>query len=98
VRFRSKPQEVEALQWTGDDPLGMQRFCGPNPDVGDPLIWRFYVDNGEGRLLAGVDGAQGWVPVPVGHWVVYPPGDRSDVWPVEDGYFRGKYEPADDGE
>ena len=26
------------------------------------------------------------------------PRGVTEVWPVEDGYFRGKYEPADDGE
>jgi hypothetical protein len=44
------------------------------------------------EVLAGKDGAQEWVPVPVGHWLVHPPGDLANVWPVEDAYFRAKYE------
>lgn len=87
--YRSKPQDVEAIQWTGDNGGEVvtaipekTRFSYYAPDSADPGLW----------ILAGVDGAQEWVPVPVGHWLVHPPGDLSDVWPVEDEYFRTKYE------
>ena len=46
-------------------------------------------------MLAGKDGAQGWVPLPLGHWVVRQPGDLSDHWPVDPDYFAGKYETAE---
>jgi hypothetical protein len=51
---------------------------------------------GKLELLAGKDGAQEWVPVPVGHWLVCQPGNKSDVWPVDPDYFAGKYELAVD--
>lgn len=87
--YRSKPQEVEAVQWTGEN--------------GRELIAAFdgkvtVETRGDGEyfclLLAGKDGAQQWVPVPIGHWLVHQPGDLSDIWPVEDGYFQVKYEEA----
>lgn len=82
--YRSKPQEVEAIQWTGDNAVDVLSA------VPDKTVYRR--DRNELRLQAGVDGAQEWVPVPIGHWLVHPPGDLSDVWPVEDEYFRNKYE------
>lgn len=81
-RYVSKPQQVEAIQWTGDQvPIIGSVFFG---------VVRFTWDGLE--LLAGKDGAQGWVPVPVGHWLVRNPGDPSDNWPVDPVYFAGKYD------
>jgi hypothetical protein len=87
--YRSKPSTIEAVQWDdknfpecvafGD---GKVRFIKTAPDVM------------ELQLLAGKDGAQDWVPVPVGHWLVNQPGDKSDIWPVEADYFAAKYEPV----
>ncbi len=95
--YRSKPQIVEAVHWTGDNWDEVMPFGGPDgklastvddsvrpPTAGLPL-----------QLMAGKDGAQGWVDVPVGHWLVNQPGDKSDIWPVEDAYFQAKYEAAD---
>jgi len=79
--YRSRPQTIEAVQWTGDnvtdlwDVFGARKIYGPHET--NPTL----------RLLAGKDGAQGWVSVPVGHWIVRKPGDDSDMWPVDPEYF-----------
>lgn len=90
--YVSKPQKVQAVQWKGNNGAscvafapGKVRSAAPEEPEPDGLM-----------LLAGKDGSQGWVPVPVGHWLVCQPGDLSDVWPVEDDYFQSKYEPAHD--
>lgn len=99
MRYRSKPQEVEAIQWTGDNwdeirgalpqkvllDFGTTWAPSDQPDAE-------YTKADQLMLLAGKDGAQDWVPVPLGHWLVHQPNDISDVWPVEDFYFRAKYE------
>ena len=91
-RFRSKPQEVEAFQWSGpdcEDELVDEFFGGVPPDkVG------YYISfDGDGlELRAGNNGAQGWVPVPIGHWIVRKPGDLTDHWPVDPDYFAAKYD------
>lgn len=87
--YRSKPSVIEAVQHTGDF-VALQQFAGDKVKIGE--------EPGDGKLmlLAGVDGAQEWVPVPVGHWLVNQPGDKSDIWPVEAGYFEGKYEAVDE--
>jgi hypothetical protein len=84
MRYRTKPSEIQAVQWRGDNFQELVDF-GATVDRGP---------DGDGRLLleAGKDGAQGWVPVPVGHWIVRNPGDLTDHWPIDDDYFAGKYE------
>jgi hypothetical protein len=88
VRFRSKPQFVEAVQYDGTlDAIKAARRMGAKfVSYGQPAS--------PGALLAGKDGAQGWVDVPVGHWIVTD-GSGNDFWPVEHEYFTAKYEPAE---
>lgn len=91
VRYISKPSEIEAVQWTGDNAEEVLAFTNGRPR----LVEFRKVEGDEGwslRLRAGKDGAQKHVPVPVGHWIVHPPGDLSDVWPVDPDYFAKKYE------
>lgn len=83
--YQSRPQQVEAIQWT-DDNLAQVKLA---------LRDKITVDiDGQLLLLAGKDGAQKWVPVPVGHWLVHQPGDLTDVWPVDPEYFASKYTEA----
>lgn len=95
MRYLSKPSAIDAVQWTGDNADEVASFAG--------LKVRFVVEDGEKmpfrnggplELRAGKDGAQGWVPVPVGHWLVMAPGDPSDIWPVDPDYFADKYRAA----
>lgn len=87
MRYRSKPSEIEAVQWTGDN---------YHPDITRFLPGDLhYVDRNSVLFIkAGKDGAQDYVPVPVGHWIVHPPGDLTDIWPVDPDYFTAKYEPV----
>ena len=85
--YRSKPQEVEAVQWTGQNTHDVLRFALAK-------VTRVKPGDHDLLLLAGQDGAQGWVPVPVGHWLVRRPGDETDMWPVDPDYFASKYEPV----
>jgi len=87
--FLSKPQQVEAIQWTGDN--GQELIDAHNGKV-TVERWRPDEDEWHCTLLAGVGGAQDWVPVPVGHWIVHPPGDLADIWPVQDEVFRSRYD------
>lgn len=55
--YRSKPQHVEAVQWTGENLPTLVEALGSKV--------RFETIGGL-QLRAGKGGAQGWVPVPVG--------------------------------
>lgn len=98
TRFRSKPQEVEAIQWNGANADAIRAFIGTarllssdNAIVcGGAVMGR----RTSIQLLAGKDGAQGFVPVPLWHWIVRSPDNHSDVWPVDPTYFAAKYEKA----
>lgn len=101
--YRSRPTDIEAVQWLGftgnpESPEDLEAsieavvaFAGEKITVKSAGI-----DGRQLYLLAGKDGAQGWVPVPVLHWIVRLPGDDSDLWPVDDQFFTGKYEPVVD--
>lgn len=80
MKYRSRPQTVEAVQWTGDNFDDIQDF-GAQVRRRDGLL----------QLKAGKDGVQEWVPVPVAHWVVRQDGDLSDHWLVDPDYFAAKY-------
>lgn len=88
--YKSKPTLVEAIHWVGTNFDEVSLFApekvmrvqhGSDPARDNHL-----------ELLAGKEGAQDWVPVPVGHWLVHPPGDLSDIWPVEHEFFQSRYE------
>lgn len=95
ARYRSKPSEVEAVQWVGTDWTPVESFYSNWHELrkfaSGKVEWEGSF-NEQMKLRAGKDGAQGWVVVPKGHWIVRSPGDPSDYWPVEDSYFRTKYE------
>lgn len=82
ARYVSVPQEIEAVQWIGDNVSALTEFAGTKFEV-EP--------DGSATLLSGKDGAQGRVPLPVGHWAVNMPDDKSDIWPVDNDYFTSKY-------
>lgn len=98
--FRSRPQVVEAIQWTDTTHVHDIRVWASDPAFSlheSKVRYRAagFDVIGEPPLLevkAGVDGVQGWVPVPLGHFLVRRPGDWSDIWPVEENYFKSKYE------
>ena len=94
MKFISKPTTVEAIQWDGASSTVDRMRDAHMP------VYVLWVEErvADLSLLAGVDGAQDRVPVPVGHWVVRAEGVLNDHWPVEDGYFRAKYDVASDGQ
>ena len=80
--YTSKPTTIQAVQWTGDNLETLQDFA------------RLKIGHGAGTeviLEAGADGAQGWVHLPVGHWVVRKPGDDTHYWTIDPDYFADKY-------
>lgn len=86
--YKSKPQLVEAVQWTGDDEnLYEVLEFAPGKVRYDHTSQKLY-------LFAGKEGDQDWVPVSLWYWLVHPPNDDSDVRPVDPDYFAKKYERA----
>ena len=88
VRYRSRPQEVDAIQWTEGttidgvkDWVHDRRYVRLDFDTSALWLW-----NGEG---------DGWTAVPFGWWIVRG-GDPDRYWPVAPEYFSAVYEQVGD--
>lgn len=101
--FRSKPKLVEAIRY--DDPFDIDRIVRflLNAEFTYVLTDHYVrparhelrpVHSTTIQIRAGVDGAQGWVNVPLGHWIVRSPGDMDHHWPVDPDVFAATYKPV----
>ena len=92
--FDRKPvAPLEALQWDG------RNFDAIADWVGQDRIR--YVGTHDSRLewsrlewlelWCGTDGAQGWVPVPVDHWIAK--SSPTDLYPIDPEYFDSHFTP-----
>lgn len=77
MKFRTKPFEIEAIQWTGDNAIQIRRFVGPgNFDSKASKVW---------------DHLQGtWVNVNLNDWIIR--GMKDEFYPCADEVFQAKYE------
>lgn len=78
-RFRKRPVEVAAIQWTGENLDEVRAFLGD--------AWIGQYANGAVTLPT----LHGPVPAEVGAWVLRGP---RDFWPVESETFAETYEPV----
>jgi hypothetical protein len=86
MRYVGRPKQVEAVQWNGDKESFEELLEARMPvEIDDDVLY----------LWSGKDGAQGWVPVPVGSWVVRLLGEERDHWPVDPDFFDAEYEERD---
>lgn len=85
--YRSKPTYIDTVQWTGENSQEVLKFAQGKirPQSFDPSDFEL-------ELLAGVDGDQGWVHVPVGHWIVCEPEKTCGFWVVKPEFMESKYE------
>lgn len=97
-RFRSLPSEIDAIRWNGLNFGEVREWLGKTHNEQTKAKLQPNVDGYDLLILAGVDGASGYVDVPVGHWVASNPGDRSDVWPLDHGRMLAKYVPVAAGD
>ncbi|QAX92888.1 hypothetical protein KNU39_gp78 [Gordonia phage Mutzi] len=92
-RYRKKPVEAEAIQWTGDNPYAVRAFTGmhkPDPHrSGDHFV--FTVESGVGKLYVAANGA--WLDIEVGEWIIR---DAKGFYPCKPDIFAGSYEPVED--
>ena len=83
-------QRVWAVRWHGD-PDSLKSIVGLGAHFEAPEGTLTLSDDGSpGKLLAGVNGEQGWVEVPIGSWVLK--GGANDYWPVANDVFEQTYE------
>lgn len=80
--YRSKPSEIEALQWTGDNRAEISKWCGIRPD-GMPV---FCVTRGNADLWS--EASQAWNSLEVGHWVAR---DVLGFYPIHSEVFARRW-------
>ena len=85
-RYRRRSTYIQAVQW--DDKASSHRAI---LELGAEFEVPF-VRGAPARMLAGKSGAQGWVDVPVGHWVAKASAD--DFYPIDPDVFAETYESA----
>lgn len=86
-KFRKKPVEIEAIQWTGKNPAAVRAFTGMHklPNGGDHFV--FTTQSGHGELFVAANGA--WLDIEVGEWVIQ---DARGFYPCKPDIFEKTYE------
>lgn len=87
-RFRTKPVEITAVQWTGDNYIEMLDWAGasfttavvPATGITDPEF--------TGAIFDFLH--QTWIGVKTGQWIVQ--GAKGEFYPCDDETFHWKYE------
>lgn len=77
MKFRTKPFEIEAIQWTGDNAHTIRAFVGAGHfHAKNHQVWDYLQDT--------------WVNVNMGDWIIR--GMKGEFYPCADEVFRAKYE------
>lgn len=90
TRFRKRPVEVEAVQWTGDNEAELAAFAGPHFEAVGPE------DRADDPDMTGAvfDMLHStWVKVHTGQWVVK--GVRGEFYPIDETVLAETYDQAD---
>ena len=83
-RYRKKPVEVEALEWTGANLDALRAFAGdenltcPGSRYSDLSVWN--------------EQEHDWIKVPFGHSIVK--GKLGELYPISPAAIAETYEPA----
>ena len=85
MRFRSKPSQIEAVRWTGDNWQEVRDFAGERVEWHGPRNAFCYV-------FAGPAGISDWVFVPDGAWIARDVETGDDYWPLDNTRMLEKYE------
>ena len=92
-KFRKKgDREVEAIQWTGDNPYAVRDFTGthePDPERGGNH-YVFTTQSGHGELYVAANKA--WLDLEIGEWVIK---DSLGFYPCKAEIFALSYELVD---
>lgn len=96
ARYRRKPVEVEAIQWTGGNVDEMQEFTGHRADNEDEVFQSFpNIDDGAQLAVLWTERSRRYCELPVGSWAIRE-SDGSGFYPCAGDVFASTYEPADE--
>jgi hypothetical protein len=70
-RFRTKGTvEIEAIQWTGDNPYAVREFGGMHKVEGGGAHMVFTAQEGIDKAELYVSSSNQWHPVSIGDWII----------------------------
>lgn len=93
TRYRKKPVEITAIQWTGDNEQDVIAFTGsgkfaaldPEDRTDDPEL--------TAEVFAGDELHNTWVGVYTGQWIIR--GAQGELYPCAADVFAATYEPVE---
>lgn len=106
-RFRKRPVEVEAFQWTGDNEAEVAAWAGvlhlatPSGRPGRPVTLFHGLTAADQRADLTVTAEvfdrlhSTWVGVKTGHWVIR--GVQGELCPIAEDVLAETYDPVDEG-
>ncbi|WP_267244379.1 hypothetical protein [Streptomyces sp. PR69] len=90
-RYRKRPIEIDAIQWTGDNINAVMDFMHPQEPVHvNSLSHMRFTDADE---LVGIQTLEGLMVAGIGDWIVR--GVRGELYPCKPDIFAETYEPTD---
>lgn len=89
-RFRKKPVEVEAVQWTGDNVAEVKAFVGKTPSGEDAFLLPDEITGSWERPHVWNESQTSWNTVNPGDWIIR--GTAGEHYPCEQGVFADMYE------
>ncbi len=92
MKYRRKPQTIDAIQWTGDNEAELDVFTNGDFQPLDATD-RANCDDPEatGEILDRLHST--WVLVQTGDWIIR--GIKGEFYPCRDEVFRDTYEPQE---
>lgn len=90
-RFRKKPVEVEAIQWTGDNADELETFTGGLFNMLDRED-REHCDDPEMTAQVFDDLHSTWVGVYTGQWIIR--GVKGEFYPCDAAVLAETYDPV----
>jgi len=82
MKFRKKPVEIEAIQWTGDNMEAISQF------VGEDLVPM--EDEHEAQTKIGIVTLEGVMTASIGDWIIK--GVNGEFYPCKPDIFQKTYE------
>lgn len=80
-RFRKKPVEIDAVQWTGSNTAEVADFMGSSPGIGS---------DGQGAHWVEIATLEGTMRADKGDWIIR--GIRGELYPCKPDIFEGSYD------
>ena len=90
LRFRKKPVEITAIQWTGDNILDVMAFMRPQEPVYVNNLSYMKFSNADD--LVGIQTLEGIMAANKGDWIIR--GVKGELYPCKPDIFTATYDPV----